>query len=172
MLQRGFWSRAGARRSQGRSLIFHRPGGNTVGTVEEVGIVGRPAADEQEVLLWAFQGRNGRLGIVLQMLQLRVGEPCAAGIPRHAARTQSGLQRDAAVAMQPGLGVLFAHTGLRQDDGAGRAEDDGVVGARVGNPPAGVTDLGGLPPSDPAASASIAIEHHRGDIVQGILGSP
>src|SRR5687767_2890391 len=41
--------------------LFHRPGGDAVGPIEEVGIVGRAAGDEQEVLLWAFQGRNGRL---------------------------------------------------------------------------------------------------------------
>src|SRR5215813_8927665 len=40
--------------------IFHRSGSNTVGPIEEVGIVGRPAGDEEEVLLRAFQGRNGR----------------------------------------------------------------------------------------------------------------
>jgi hypothetical protein len=54
---------------QGAALgIFHRPGGNAVGPIEEVGIVGRPTGDEEEVLLWAFQGRNGRIGLVLQML--------------------------------------------------------------------------------------------------------
>src|SRR5262249_40993796 len=40
--------------------FLHRPGGNTVGAIEEVGIVRRPAGDEEEILLWAFQSRNGR----------------------------------------------------------------------------------------------------------------
>src|SRR5262245_40656321 len=75
--------------------IFHRPGGNAVGPIEEVSIVGRPTGDEEKVLFWTFQGRNGRLGVVLQMLQLRVDQPCAAGIPGHASRAQRGLQRDA-----------------------------------------------------------------------------
>ena len=73
----------------------------------------------------------------------------------HAARAQDSLQRDAAVAVQPGLGVLLAHAGLSQDDGPGRAEDDGVVGALVRDPLVGVAHLGGLPPPEPATGASV-----------------
>src|SRR5215472_18465505 len=66
--------------------LFHRPGSNAVGPIEEVGIVGRSTGDEEEVLLWAFQGRNGRIVVVLQMLQLRMAQPRAASILRHTAR--------------------------------------------------------------------------------------
>src|SRR4029453_14366594 len=114
--------------------LFHRPGGNAVGPIEEVGIVGRPAGDEEEVLLWAFQGRNGRIGVVLQMLGLKMAQPRAAGILGHAARAQDGLQRDAAIVVQPGLGVLLTHAGLSQDDSPRRAEDNGMIGALVRNP--------------------------------------
>src|SRR5262245_50465762 len=46
--------------------LFHRHGGHTVGAIEEVGVVGRPAGHEQEVLFRAFQGRDGGLRVVLQ----------------------------------------------------------------------------------------------------------
>jgi hypothetical protein len=82
--------------------FFYRHGGNAVGPIEEVGIVGRPAGDKEEVLLWAFQCWNGRIRVVLQMLQLRMVQPPAVGIPGRASRAQGGLQRDAAVAVQPG----------------------------------------------------------------------
>src|SRR5262245_62867614 len=77
--------------------IFHMPSGNTVGPVEEMGIVSRPAGDKEEVLLRAFQSRNSRLGVMLQMLQLRVSQPCAAGIFRHASCAQDGLQRNTTI---------------------------------------------------------------------------
>ena len=45
--------------------IFHRHGRHAIGAIKEVGIVSRPARDEQEILLWAFQGRDGRLRVML-----------------------------------------------------------------------------------------------------------
>jgi hypothetical protein len=47
-----------------------------------------------------------------------------------------------------------------------------MIGTLVRNPPVGVAHLGGLPPSEPATSASVSVEHHRGNVVQRVLGSP
>src|SRR5262249_42398705 len=115
---------------------------NTVSAVEEVGIVRRPAGDEEEVLLWAFQGRNGCFRIALQLLQLRMSQPRAIGILGYASCAQGGLQRDAAVAVQPDLGVLLAHASLSQNDSPRRAENDGVIGALVRDPLVGMAHLG------------------------------
>ena len=58
-------------------IFFHWAGGDAVGAVEEVGVVGGAASHEQQVLLRAFQHRNGGVRVVLQCLQFWVMQPFA-----------------------------------------------------------------------------------------------
>jgi hypothetical protein len=47
-----------------------------------------------------------------------------------------------------------------------------VVGALVRDPLVAMAHLGGLPTPEPTAGAGVAVEHHRGDVVQGVLVGP
>ena len=63
--------------------ILYGNGSYAVGPIEEVGIVGRPPGDEEQVLLRALQRWDSGLGVILQMLQFRAVQPLAAGILGH-----------------------------------------------------------------------------------------
>ena len=52
--------------------VFYGRSRNTIGAVEEVGVVGRSTGHKQQILFRAFQRRDRRLRIVRQVLQLRV----------------------------------------------------------------------------------------------------
>ena len=47
-----------------------------------------------------------------------------------------------------------------------------MVGALIGHSLVGVADLGGLPTPNPASGAGVLVEHHRGDVIQGVLMGP